>query len=220
MATISDPLLRAVLANNPTTPAEIMRAIQVSVDRRQPQIARPLVERLLQANLDGETAAALRDAYGTAAFLRLARVPDLAPAGGQLATTVLTAADAWARDPARLITAVEQLGDASPGSRRAAFRILSQGGTASVAPLVAALADAGRANQHPIVRDALVALGRDVLPPVLGAVEAPDPALQTHLIAILARLRAGEAVPFLLAAAAAEDGDPALRRAAQDALLS
>jgi len=220
LTTISDPLIRAMLANNPTTPREVMGTIKVIVDRRQPAIARPLVERLLQAKLEPETAAALRETYGTATFLRLARVPELAPAGQQLATAVLTAADTWTRDPARLTAAVEQLSDSSPSSRRAAFRILQQGGTASVAPLVTALADTGRADEHAVVRDALVALGRDSTPPLVAALETPDPALKAQLIAVLARLEAREAMSFVFAPALADDSDPALKNAARQALIA
>ena len=216
---ITNPLVEALLETKPGTPSELVRAINTLIDLKHAFVAKEYVNQLLAANLNEEQLASLAREFGTRTFLKLAVEKELQPEGKQLADAVLAAYSAQVRDPQRIAGLVEQLKSPSLGVRQQAVSELRKGGTASVVVLVGVLADPARAADHEAARAGLAALGNESIPPLLGALAAPDASLKVHLIDVLRRLRADEAIPYLLEPAHAEASPPELKAAAGQALV-
>ena len=142
---------------------------------------------------------------------------DLAPEGKQVADAVLAAAERkrpipgdWPRWSVNSRPPRKPVFAPVDGLRRARG--------AAVGPLVAALADATRAAEHPIVRAMLVELGDDAIEPLLGVLDAADPKLPVQVIPVLAELNVRRAIPFLLAPCTAPQTAPEVRKAATEAV--
>ncbi|MFO0898504.1 MAG: hypothetical protein U0836_13870 [Pirellulales bacterium] len=213
----TDPLVLAVLASNPQSPVELVQAASVLVSRRRAPLAKPLVERLVAAKLSPDQLRALARRFGPGTILQLGLAPELAPAGRQFADAVDAALQAGAADPARVGRLVDQLAAPTLDERRAAAFQLRDIGPAAAVPLVKILADPAQAARHPLVREALVAMGDQMIPPLVGALDARNAALSPQLIDVLGQLAPGEAGPYVLGAAA-DAGSPATQAAALEAL--
>jgi HEAT repeat protein len=212
------PLLEELRLSNPTTPRQLMRAIGIALDLNETDAAKTYVQQLLAANLDAAALTALVREFGSGAFVRIGQTDELAPEGKQFALQALKTAEAVARDPARLQGVADKLNDPSPVVQRAAIRELQRGGDVAVAPLVRILADPARAADHAKVRRALFHLGEQAIEPLLGTLDAPDPALRLQVIEVLGALGAKEAADLLVAPAVVPAEDAAVRDAAGAAL--
>ncbi len=213
-----DPVIRAIDESNPTTPSELTRAMRAMMNLGRPQDAKRYLGKLLATSPDEATLAALHQEYGSSFFFRLLRYQPLAPEGVALARSATDAAYKAAREPSRLQTLVRDLSDPSYGIRQAAFRGLSEAGDAAVEPMVQALADGSRNAEHKNIRDALVALGRDVIEPLIGVLQSSDDALVAQAISVLGRSNANRAVLYMIRPFASPKSNDALRDAATDAL--
>ncbi len=185
-----DPTVQHVLDLNPTTPEERVRASLVLVDLGAPKHALPWLEALVAEGLTDEQWGRLRGKLGMHAFLRLARVPELEPAGAQLVQAVSAAAERIAHDPTRIDGYVERLGDASPEVRHAAEVQLQMAGSAAVQPLLNVLRSADDGLQRDSARHALVALERDALAPLVAALASGEPRLEAEVIRALSQMGA------------------------------
>lgn len=195
-----------------------MRAIGVALDLREFAAAKQFIRQLQAAGLDTGGVAALVREFGSSAFVRIGRIKELEPEGKQFALAALRAADAVARDPVRLQGIVARLDDPSPIVRRAAIRELQRAGSAAVAPLVRVLANPIQRDIHADVRAALYYLGTPAIEPLIGVLEAPDPALRVHAIAVLGRLEATDAMNLLVGPSVNPREDAAVREAALQTL--
>ena len=132
----------------------------------------------------------------------------------------MAAASRVARDPDRLNDRVIKLTDPNADTRLKALDDLLAGGDAAVAPLVRALVDDNRAEEHLAVKQALFAIGEAAVEPLIGALEAPQDSLRTAVIEVLGQLKTPRVLPYLLRPALDDQGDSKLQAAAQRALLS
>lgn len=217
--TSEDRAVEAVLATNPTTPAEMIRAAGVLADLRRPELAKGFLGKVAGANLSQKQLADLADQFGSALFVELATNRDLAPEGKRLADAVLGAARKEAEDPKHLAELVDQLGSASPEERYLAMDGLRRARGAAVGPLVSVLGNPGRAKDHPTVRAALAKLGTDALGPLEAVVRGADGPLRIEAVRVLGDLGSRRAVFSLLAPYAAPSSEPEVRRAAAEALV-
>ena len=215
----NDPAVEAILATNPATPAEWTRAARILSDLGRPDLARGMLKRVLDAQLDDARLIALYETHGAAVFTALAARGDLAPEARQLTDAVLSAVERQVHDPARLAGLVEQLQDPSAEVRFQAVVELRKARASAVAPLLAVLSDPARADQHDRARAALVAIGPDVVDPLIAALEAPDPRVQVEAIRALGDLKSDRATLFLLRPHGSSDSDPQVRQAAEAALV-
>jgi DNA-binding response OmpR family regulator len=215
----TDPVVLAIRASNPTTPAELMRAIRNVVNLGRPREAKKYITQLMDSGPDAGTYVELQREFGSALFLKLLRDRRFAPEGPQLAAPLLAAAYAAARDPARLEALVAKLRDPSPEVRYTVVVDLRSGGSASIVALVAVLADPSRRAEHAAVRSALVQLKRASVQPLLGALESDDPWLVAQAIVVLAKLNAPQATPHLLTPYLTSEPSSTLHRAAEYGLL-
>lgn len=216
--TSDDPAVEAILGTNPTTPIDCARAAHILAELNRPDLAKPFLKKILDAKLDTKQLAALQEQLGSARFVSMGTRADLAPEGKQVADAVLAAAERELTDPQRLAALVRQLQAPSEEARFRAVDGLRRARGAAVGPLVAALADATRAGEHPIVRAMLVELGDDATEPLLGVLDAADPKLLVPVIPVLAELNVRRAIPFLLASCTAPQTAPEVRKAATEAV--
>lgn len=213
-----DPVVQAILASPPTTPAERVRVALALADLKHPEIGRQLLAEVLKANLDADSVLSLGEELGSVVFLKLASRAELAPEGRQLADAVLKARSAALRDPARIARWIAELNDASAEKRTRAMLSLGDAQEAAVGPLLAVLADPKRSAEHAAVRAMLVRLGQAAVGPLLGALEAPNTEVVVPALEVLGTLRVPQTLPFLLAVAFDPAQPPPVRQAAGSAL--
>ncbi len=212
------PAVRSVLESNPSTPAELLQAVDVLADLDRTALARPLLAKLIAAQLDQETLTALVREFGSPIFLKLSRNEQLAPEGKQFADAALTAAAKFNRDPKRLAQRAAQLADADKVVRQDAAIELMRAHSAAVGPVLRVLANPKQAAGHKLARSVLVELGSDAIGPLLGVLESSDAALTLQAIGVLEAIGDTTSVPYLLAPAVSDAADPRIKAAAQRAL--
>lgn len=213
-----NPAVEAVLETKPKTPSEQLRAAKALADLERPDLARQFLKQILDANLDAAQLTSLATEFGAGVFVHLASRKELAPEAPQLSQAILQAARSQAIAPEHIATLIQQLHDSSADVRFQALEGLRSAREAAVGPLVAVLADPARSAEHAQVRAALVHIGPDAVPPLVGVLQSPDPALKTAVLQVLADLKSRPAMVWFLAPATAAESDPALRNAAREGL--
>lgn len=213
-----DPAVEAILATNPTTPAELTRAAKIMADLQRPDLAKAYLKKVLAAKLDQKQLAGLVEQFGSPMFVSMADRADLNPEGKQLAEAALGAAEKEARDPQRMSGLIKQLQSPSADARYAAAEALREARGEAVGPLLSVLADANRAAEHPNAKLVLTRLGPDAIRPLTGALESPNPRVVAAAAEALGTMEAKSAIDFLLAPSAAPTSDAEVRHAASAAL--
>ena len=216
----SDPAVRALLATNPSTPEELLKAIDVLIDLRATDDAYALLKQLDKAKLDEEAWADLVEKFGSALFLRLAFIGDLQPEGRQISDVAMNVADRRARDPARLARLIDQLQDPSPAVRRGAMVRLVSGREVAIQALTSALVDPARQTQRAAIRTALIQFGREAPGPLIALVRSSQPVAQVEAIHTIAELGQSALAIDLLAPALVNTSTPEVQAAARDALVN
>ena len=214
-----DPVIGALRESNPTTRPELMRAMIAMMNHGRPEEARTYLTKLLESGPGEEDLAALYRQFGAAFFVRLLQYQPLAPEGGQLARSIVGAANRAARDPARLAAYIQGLADPSISVRTAALRGLEDAQDSAFGPLVEALAESDRDVERAAIRDALAALGEPAIEPMIGALNAPQESIVIQAMNVLGRLRARRATLYLLRPYLSDGSTPEIRRASGEALL-
>ena len=214
------PGVAAIMATNPSTPAEQVRAAKILAGLDRPDLAKRLLMQVLAAKLDQAQLLALEQQFGAPLFVNIAVRPELAPEGKQLADAVLQAAQAVRQDSARLDGLVRQLSSQEDGARVAAIEGLLEGGRISIGVLIAALADPSRSDDHEMIRVALGQFGNAAVGPLLAALDGGDTKLKNQAIRTLAGIGARDAVPFFLAPAIVPETDKELQTIAQRGLVT
>jgi hypothetical protein len=214
-----DPAVEAILATQPSTPAEWVRAAKILSGLGRPDLAKGFLQQVLDANLDQQQLVALEEAYGASTFTSMAARDDLAPEARQLNEAVLSAVTRHVRDPARLSGLVQQLQSPESETRYQALVELRRAGSSAVAPLMSVLSDPNRAPEHANARAALVELRSAAVDPLIAQIESGEARLAVEAIGILADIGAGKAILYLQAPYASDESPPEVRRAAGKALL-
>ena len=121
-------------------------------------------------------------------------------------------------DPEKIRELVGKLDTNDPITRKSVTRQLAaEHGEYAVPYLLPALGDSGNETRRVAAIMSLPEMGLDVVAPLSEALEATDPYLRRNVALTLGRLGDARAVP-MLAHAAANDADPGVRQAAQEAL--
>jgi hypothetical protein len=204
--------------SNPTTPLELLRAAQAVLQYGRPDECKRYLAKFVASKAADEAMAPLTERFGDFLF-RLARDKDVQPEGKQAADLILAAAQRAVQNPDRIDALIRQLSAATSGERQAAINQLVKAGPAAVTPMLRALADAGRAKEHPYVQAALVRMAAITELPLIAALETSNDSLKALLIETLGHIRSSRAAVFLVRLASDEDIAPALREAARAALV-
>ncbi|HVX64270.1 MAG TPA: HEAT repeat domain-containing protein [Pirellulales bacterium] len=214
----NDPVVRALLESKPSTPSQLLQAVDTLLELGAIAEADELLKQLAGQQLDDEALASLAQQFGSSMLLKLTLAPDLQPAGKQFADAVRAAADRLARDPQRLADLIEQLKSPESAIRRGAMVRLRSGRDASIQALINALADAQQADSRPALRIALAAFGSDAVQPLLAVARSGSPELQAEAIAVLGRIGSSQVALHLLTPALLKQSEAAVRDAARSAL--
>ena len=135
-STPEDPAVAAILATKPTTPAECVRAAKTLADLGHPDVAKPLLKKVLDAKLDPQQLADLGEQFGCGAFLDMAGQAALLPEAKQLADAVAAAVAARLEDAKRIAGLIGQLQDPQAEKRMQALAGLQAAGRAAIGPLL------------------------------------------------------------------------------------
>jgi len=215
-----DPILATIRESNPSTPPELMRAIDTLIDFGAREEAKAYIDKLLALNPPATELIALHKQFGSATFYRLRRDEELGEGATKLADAVMDAAARWASDPRRMEPLIAELSHSDRAIRRSAFAELRRGGAQAVAPLMAVLADESRAAEHNSIRLALVALGEAAAEPLIGWLESDHVELKAEAVAALGRIGSRRALIYLVRPALDQRVDRRLATAARTALAN
>ncbi len=210
--------VQAVLAAKPTKPDELLRAARTLAGLEQPALARQMLKRVLDAQLDTAALADLAERFGSPVFVGLATQADIQPEGAELSKRVLDAWQSELQSPQRIARNIESLADPSEAKRAAAARGLLAARHAAIGPMLAALLDASRSAGHSRLRAVLVAMGSEAEAPLAAVVESDDAAAAAEAARLLGELRTKDGFFWLLTPALAADSPQPLRDAATSAL--
>jgi CheY-like chemotaxis protein len=232
-----DPTVAAVLELPRKTPIDTLVAFFTLLDLGEDHVAETLLAPLLQRQLTPDERARLVAHFGSAKFLRLARLErsgnelevDTRPFTGarQFAEACLKAAADRAHDPKRIASLVSQLHDPKAEVRHAAQVDLQATGSAGVVACLHALAtvdadstgvdsNGDRQKQRAYLLTTLVGLHPATDEPLLAMLAKSESLLARDLAELAGHLHMSAAIPWLakLVACAPDDlARPAARKA-------
>ncbi len=208
---------RSPLLKEPTTPEAMFAASLLMVDLARLDLAAKYLEQFEETSPDDELLIKLRDKYGTGDFLKLARTKELQPRSMQLLERLNVAAKKQAEDPAFVDALVQRLTQ-GPTQRDLAIAELRNAGVHVVPEILKQMSQADLAAHQDVMVIALMKMGNQVIPPLIGAFDAPQERVRTAAIDILYELDATEAVPYLWYPAFDENQPAGVRAAANRCL--
>ena len=212
------PVVLTIRDQNPTTPVQLMRAVEMLMDIDEPDEAKKYLQQLLAGRPSVDDLVLLQRKFGSGFFMRLARYEPLLPEGRNVALAVLDAAYATARNPRLLQESVSKLSDPSLAVSRDALTELRRAGVAALPVIIQALADPARASEHTRLREALVALGKITVEPLIGMLESPDENARVQAMTVLGQLDARRAVLYLVGPYLSDQESPLVKAAAARAI--
>ncbi|HEY3393486.1 MAG TPA: hypothetical protein VGK58_12315 [Lacipirellulaceae bacterium] len=201
----TDPAVLAILELPREEPADYFRAIIVLIELDRPELAKPILEQLVQLQLNDAQRAALVEQFGSRSMLLLARTKELGPAAVEFAEVSTTAAANAARDPRRLATLIQQVVAGSAEERQLAINDLAAAGQPGVTATLEALARETDPARRGALSRAAMQMEPLVIGPLLAMLSTKDPALRADVSRLLTHLRATEAAPFLAARSASAE---------------
>jgi len=213
-----DPAVDTIVASNPTTPGQLLRAALVLADLDHVDLAKKYLKQLADSKPDEKALADAVVDVDSDMLVRIAGHKDLQPEGAQFAHAVLAAAAKRANDPHQLMAEIDKLEDQSAPVRKQAMAKLLAAHEDAVPAIVAALGDQSRSAVQPAARGILVSIGADAIAPLVAALKTDDAALKVQIIDVLRKIGSRDAVVFLAAPATAASSPPGVRDAARRAL--
>ena len=213
----ADPGYEIPFLTQPTQPDELIRAVLLSLRLARPELAKVYLDKVLELDPDDATLLQLRDQFGSAEFLRLARMKSLQPASRELLQRMNGAFQQIGADATRVSALIDKL-SGSTRDRRDAIRALRDGGVFVIPALLRALGDPETVDQRDLLVFALTQLGRDAVPALLGALESPSNETRSLVAQSLGRLGDTRATAYLWYPAFSADQPKSLRVSARNAL--
>lgn len=201
----------------PKTPEESFAAALLMVDLARIDLARKYLEQFESSSPDEAMLVKLRDKHGTADFLKLARIKQLQPLSSDLLERLNVASRKQSEDPGYVDRLIERLGQ-GPVQRELAIVELRNAGPRAVPQVIRQMGRPEMAKQQDSLVFALIRMGRQIIPPVIGGLDTPHERVRAALIGVLATLEAKEAIPYLWFPAFSEDQPLGVRVAANQAL--
>lgn len=211
------PLGESPLLVEPKTPEAMFDAVVLMVELARPRLARDYLEKMMSQDPDNATILRIRDKHGPEVFLRLANVSELQPLSVELLDRMNAAMREFSVDPSRIDQLIRQLSGSSR-QRDVAMIQLRNSGAAAVPRLLRFLGDPKQAGKQSVFLEALTRLGREAIPPLRGALDAPDPDVRAAAVEALGWLGDDDTVPYLWYPAFSSDQPDGVRLAARQAL--
>lgn len=201
----------------PQTPEASFAAALLMVDLARIDLAAKYLEQFNASSPDDATLMALRDKHGTSEFLKLARIKELQPIASDLLEQLNAASRKQSEDPAFVDSLIARLGQSST-QRELAITELRNAGPRAVPQIIRQMSQPDMVGQQDQLVYALIRMGRQVVPPLLGALDSPQERVRAAIIGIMATLEAKEAIPYLWFPAFSEGQPLGIRMAAHQAL--
>ncbi len=208
---------RSPLLKEPTTPEEMFAAALLTYDLARPDLAAQYLEQFDATSPDDSMLIKLRDKHGTAEFLKLAASPELQPRSKKLLESLNNAARKQAEDPQYVDSLIQRLTQ-GPTERDLAIAELKNAGARVVLEMIKQMSKAEMIDQQDAFVVALARMGNQVVAPLLGALDSPEPRIRAAVIDTLGWLDASEAIPHLWSPAFDEHQPPGVTAAARRAL--
>ncbi|HET6424161.1 MAG TPA: HEAT repeat domain-containing protein [Planctomycetaceae bacterium] len=203
----------------PTTPEELFSSVLLLVELGRFDLAGKYLTQFAEGEPTDELLIKLRDEHGTGSFLRLSRIPELQPAGKAVLDRLNRASRGQVDDPAFVEGMIARLTGNST-EREIAYRELRNAGPRAVPQMLRVLATTPIEEQRDAISLALVRMGRQVVPALIGALESPHELVRMAAIDGLRLLDAKEAIPYLWRLAFSEAVTPGTRLQAKRAIAA
>ena len=214
LAAAPDP---SPLLVEPKTPEEYFASTLLMVDLARMDLARKYLDQFDSGSPDDELMLKIRDKHGTSEFVKLARIQELQPLSAQLLDRLNTLARKQSEDPAFVDGLIARLiGD--PTQRELATRELRNAGPRAVPQILKQMSRPEMFERQDTLVIALTRMGRQIVPPLLGGLDAPEDRVRAAVIEVLGILDANEAIPYLWFPAFSEAQPSGVRMAAQRTL--
>ncbi|NQV25675.1 MAG: HEAT repeat domain-containing protein [Rhodopirellula sp.] len=205
------------LLTEPKSPEALFDAVVLMLDLDRPQLALKYMQLLLDEAPDDATILKMRDKHGPAVFLELSNDKRLQPASIKLLERMNEAFRQYAADPTRMDRLVKDL-TGKPQEREVAIIQLRSTGKVAIPRMLTLVANAKDTNQRDAMVYAMTRMGSQIIPPLLGALEAPDEGVRTVAIDTLGWLGSIDTVPWLWYSAFGADQPTGVRQSARQAL--
>ena len=163
----------------------------------RPKRRLPYVDQFMKSRPDDATLITIRDRYGPGSILRLSDDPATRSFAKPLTEAMVVAAQRYATRPDRIARFIEEL-TKTPEEQNYAVRHLREAGPEAVPFLIEALARPGlSAQDHRLLVANIGRLDRSAVPPLVAALDSPDPALAADAATVLGMIGDIQAVPHL-----------------------
>jgi hypothetical protein len=205
------------LLTEPKSPEALFDAIVLMLDLDRPGLALRYMQQLLTEDPDDATILKMRDKHGPAVFLELSNDTRLQPASITLLEKMNEAFRQYAADPARMDRLVQDL-TGTPQEREVAIIQLRNTGKVAIPRMLTLVATAKDTAQRDAMVYAMTRMGAQIIPPLVGALEAPDEGVRTVAIDTLGWLGSLDTVPWLWYSAFGADQPTGVRQSARQAL--
>lgn len=211
-------LEKSPLLKEPKTPEEMFGAAILMVDLARMDLAAKYLDQFMSTEPDDEILIKLRDKFGTGEFVKLASAKDLQPASTDLLDKLNVAARKQAQDPAFVDGLIQRLVH-NPAERDTVIAELKNAGAPVVPEMLRQMATKDLAEHQDTFVMTLYRMGKQVIPPLIGALDWPQERIRAAVIDTLSWLDATEAIPYLWFPAFDEAQSPGVRDAARRAII-
>lgn len=205
------------LLQQPKTQEESFDAVLLMVKLARPKLAKLYLAHVLTPKPTDEFLLRLHDKHGPAVFLQLSNILELRPLSTQLLDLVNQAFRKRGADQNRIDGLIADLSGTAL-KREVAFIALRSAGPVVVPRIFQRIGQSANAPQRDLLLNALIHMGRQIVPALLGALEAPSDDIRSVAIHALGELRAREAIPYLWYPAEGPQQSTGIRIAARKAL--
>lgn len=210
--------VRRELYRKPENAQEYWRAIQFEINVGRFDLAAEYLKAFLASNPSDEDLLQIQDREGSSAFLRLLTIPELRATAQPLVEKVEAVVKKHLSDPKRIDKFIRNL-NATEEERAYAITQLRRSGAYAVPQLIEALLRTqDEQGEHAAILTALLRLNRDIVPPLVAALDVDSPQLRYELVDVLQRRRDLEAAPHLWYVAGSPKNPEALRKKATTVL--
>ena len=208
---------RSPLLKEPTTPEEMFAAAVLMFDLARLDLAAQYLDQFDSTSPDDSMLINLRDKHGTAEFLKLAASRELQPQSTKLLQRLNDAARRQAEDPVYVDGLIQRLTQ-GPTERDLAIAELRNAGASVVPEMLKQMSKPEMKDHQDTLVVSLARMGNQVVAPLIGALDSPEPRIRAAIIDTLGWLDAGEAIPHLWSPAFDEQQPPGVRASARRTL--
>ena len=195
------PAAKVIFDSDPTTPTELIKAINRLIAFGDWGLAKKYAVSLGQKGLQDTDIdlTALGDDLGPASLIKIIHSTELDSRARDYCKKILAAVRERDIDPQRLAGLATTVTSKDPIDRRNAMAELRAVGSVAVAPLVQLLLS-DDPSKNVAGKNALVALGRQAVPPILAVMQTDKQQLRNDLLFILSKLQDASSKDDLLIA--------------------